>query len=188
MLDSWFMSKTNAIGWLALGVVIVAAIAIAVRYPRVATPAARADTWNSAAIQSTLAGVRVREIDATHAAVVFSYDLENRTDADYRLTGGPNVVVMSRLEPSGSLSGDQAVTLDANAFVPAKNRTRISIEMARNFAWPAQRDQGAERQIRQFVADQVSGLEGFVLFDQSTRYEIDLAVTSPQSQAAVSRN
>jgi hypothetical protein len=178
------MAKKNAIGWLALGVVVVAAIVTAVRYPRVTPPAARADNWNPAAVHSTLAGVRVREIDPMHAAVVFSYDLENRTDTDYRLAGGPNVVIMSRLEPSGSLSGDQPIALETNAFVPAKNRTRVSVEMTRNFAWPAQRDTAAERQIRQFVADQVSGLEGFVLFDQSTRYEIDLPVTSPESQAS----
>lgn len=190
VLDSLFMSRKNAIGWVALGVVVIAAIIIAARYSRLSAPAARADNWNSSAIHGTLAGVRVREVDPTHAAVQFSYDLENRTDSDYRLTGGPNVVIMSRLQPSGSLSGDQPMTLDTNAFVPARNRTRISIEMTRAFAWPAQRDAAAERQIRQFVADEVSGLEGFVLFDQSTRYEIDLPAASPETQngSAASQN
>jgi len=50
---------------------------------------------NTRAIEGTLAGVRVREVDTTHAAVVFLYDLDNRTDSDYRLTKGPDVVVMS---------------------------------------------------------------------------------------------
>lgn len=177
------MSQKNIVGWMALGAVVAAATVIAVRYPRITVPAARSDSWNSSAIAGTLAGVRVRELDPTHAAVVFSYDLDNRTDTDYRLASGPNVVFMSRLLPSGSLSSDQQISLDANAFVPAKNRTRISIETSRPFDWPSEQDAAAQRQIRQLVADEVSGLEGFVLFDQSTRYEIDLAAASPQLQA-----
>jgi hypothetical protein len=185
------MSRRNVLGWVALAVFIVAAIVVAVRYPRAGSQAAHVDTWNSSAIQSTLAGVRVRELDSTHAAVVFFYDLDNRTDSDYRLSSGPNVVIMSRLQPSGSLSGDQQISLDAVAFVPAKNRTRISIETSHPFAWPSQRDASTDRQIRQLVADEVSGLKGFVLFDQATRYEIDLAATSPELQsepAATSQN
>jgi hypothetical protein len=178
------MSRRNLLGWVALAIVIVAAVVVAIRYPRAGSQAARVDTWNSSAIQSTLAGVRVREMDPAHAAVVFSYDLDNRTDSDYRLASGPNVVIMSRLQPSGSLSGDQQISLEAAAFVPARNRTRVSIEMNHAFAWPAQRDASAERQIRQLVADEVSGLEGFVLFDQATRYEIDFAATSPEPQPA----
>ena len=177
------MSRRNIVGWVAFGLVIVATILLAVRWPRAASPASRGDAWNSSAIQSTLAGIRVRELDPTHAAVVFFYDLDNHTDSDYRIASGANVVIMSRLQPSGSLSGDQQISLDTNAFVPAKNRTRIAIEMSRAFNWPSQRDAAAERQIRQLVAEQVAGLEGFVLFDQTTRYEIDLAAASPELQA-----
>ena len=181
VINSCIVSKRNTLGWIAVGLVAVTAIAIALRFAR-NTPAGPANAWNSSAIQSKLAGIRVKEIDPAHAAVVFFYDLDNRTDTDYRLSSGPNVVIMSRLEPSGSLSSDQQINLDANAFVPAKNRTRIGIEMSRAFAWPVTRDASAERQFRQLVADQVAGLEGFVLFDQTTRYEIDLAAASPEMQ------
>jgi hypothetical protein len=87
---------------------------------------------------------------------------------------------MSRLQSSGILSSDQQITLDAAAFVPAKNRTRIALEISHAFEWPAQRDQAAERQLRQFVSSEVSGLSGFVLFDQGTRYQIELATSSPE--------
>jgi len=182
VINSCVVSKRNIFGWVAAGVAAIAAIVIAVRFVRSAAPTGHAEAWNSSAIQSTLAGIRVKEIDPAHAAVVFFYDLDNRTDTDYRLSSGPNVVIMSRLQPSGSLSSDQQINLDANAFVPAKNRTRIGVEMSRAFAWPSARDASAERQIRQLVADQVAGLEGFVLFDQTTRYEIDLATASPELQ------
>jgi hypothetical protein len=182
VISLFLMSTRNMLGWVALGIVIIVAIVVAVRYPRAGAAGARVDTWNSSAIQGTPAGIRVREVDPTHAAVVFFYDLDNRTDNDYRLASGPNVVIMSRLRSSGSLSGEQPISLDTTAFVPAKNRTRIAIEMSHPFEWPSQRDASAERQIRQLVADQVSGLAGFVLFDQANRYEIDLAATSPELQ------
>jgi len=182
MIHSCVVSKRNILGWVAVGLAAVAVIVAAVRFTRGAAPNGQAEAWNSSAIRSTLAGIRVKEIDPAHAAVVFFYDLDNRTDTDYRLASGPNVVIMNRLQPSGSLSSDQQINLDANAFVPAKNRTRIGIEISRAFAWPPTRDAAAERQIRQLVADQVAGLEGFVLFDQATRYEIDLAAASPEFQ------
>lgn len=182
MINSCIVSKGSILVWVAVGVTAIAAVIAGVRLARNSAPTGHADAWNTKAIESTLAGIRVKEIDPAHAAVVFFYDLDNRTDTDYRLASGPNVVIMSRLQPSGSLSSDQQVNLDANAFVPAKNRTRIGIEISRAFAWPSARDASAERQIRQLVADQVAGLEGFVLFDQTTRYEIDLAAASPEFQ------
>jgi hypothetical protein len=165
------------------GIICVAAIVVIVlQYRRAASSSNTGNLWNEGAIRGTLAAVRVRELDPTHAAVIFFYDLENRTDSDYRLASGPNVVIMSRLQSNGILSGDQPINLDAAAFVPAKNRTRIALEITHAFDWPAQRDGAGERQLRQFVADEVSGLASFVLFDQSTHYQIELATSSPELQ------
>jgi hypothetical protein len=178
------MALWKKLGLMGLAVVGVALILILVKIRGAGFFADRANGWNSSAIESTLAGVRVREVDPAHAAVVFLYDLDNKTDSDYRLSSGPNVVIMSRLQPNGSLSSDQQISLDSAAFVPAKNRTRISVEVNHAFDWPAQRDAAADRQLRQFVADEVSGLQGFVLFDQATRYQIELATASPELQRA----
>jgi hypothetical protein len=175
--------------WIAAGVCSLAVVLLAVEFHRSGSTSAAPNSWNSGAIHGTLAAVRVRELDPAHAAVIFFYDLENRTDSDYRLSSGPNVVIMSRLQSGGILSSDQQITLDAAAFVPAKNRTRIALEITHGFEWPAQRDAAAEKQLRQFVVDQVSGLEGFVLFDQGTRYQIELATSTPelQTESAPSR-
>jgi hypothetical protein len=178
------MALWKKLGLIVLAICVLALVLVLMKFPRARFFAGHAGGWNSQAIESTLAGVRVREVDPAHAAVVFLYDLDNKTDTDYRLASGPNVVIMSRLQPSGSLSSDQQVSLDSAAFVPAKNRTRISLEVNHPFEWPTQRDAAAERQLRQFVADEVSGLQGFVLFDQATRYQIELATTSPESQRA----
>jgi len=185
VVDSFFMAPWKKLGWVGLAVCALALlIFIVARFSRLRPSSPPADAWNSGAIQSTLAGVRVREVDSTHAAVVFFYDLDNRTNIDYRLSSGPDVVIMNRLQPTGSLSSDEPINLDSAAFVPARNRTRVALEISHAFNWPVQKDAAAERQVRQFVADQVAGVEGFVLFDQATRYQIELAALSPAFQQA----
>jgi hypothetical protein len=184
VLNFLAMTRWKRLGSIGLGAGALALIVFVLAFSRAALFGARANGWNSRAIESTLAGVQVRELDPEHAAVVFLYDLDNRTDADYRLASGPDVVIMSRLQPGGSLTSAQQVSLDAGAFVPAKNRTRISVDVSRPFDWPAKRDAWGDRRLRQFVADQVVGLQGFVLFDQAVRYQIELAATSPRLQQA----
>jgi len=144
--------------------------------------ALRSAPWDARAIHATFAGVRVQEVDPTHAAVLLSYDLENRTDADYHLTSGPNVVIMGRLAADGTLSADRPASLESSAFVPARSRTRITLELNRQFAWPAQKDSVAEQSIRQLVSSQVTGLSGFVLFDQTARYQIELPAPSAEPE------
>jgi hypothetical protein len=184
VINSTWMARWIKAGLVGLAAGALALILALVISPRTRFFGRRSDAWDSRAIESTFAGVRVREIDPTHASVVFFYDLDNKTDSDYRLATGPNVVIMSRLRADGSLSSDQPVALDSAAFVPAKNRTRIAVEVRYPFDWPPQRDASADRQIRQLVADQVVGLNGFVLFDQSTRYQIELATVAPEFRQA----
>jgi hypothetical protein len=182
------MRNWKKIGWIGLVVFGLALALIFAAFLRAGRSTARASSWNSHAIEGTLSGVRVREVDASHAAVVFSFDLDNRTGTDYRLASGSNVVIMSRLQPNGSLTAAPQASFDSAAFVPANNRTRISIEISHPFDWPTQRDTSADRQLRQFVADQVAGLQAFVLFDQANRYQIELATTSPQFQQTPASN
>jgi hypothetical protein len=143
-----------------------------------------AGSWNSHAIESTLQGVRVREIDPTRAEIAFPYDLENKTDNDYQLSKGPAVVIMSRLKSSGSLSSEKQVTLNSGAFVPARNRTRIEIGITQPFRWPSRMDAAGQMRIRELVAGEVTDLEGFALFDQGTRYQIDLPGAWPEIEKA----
>jgi hypothetical protein len=56
------------------------------------------------------------------------------------------------------------------------------LDVVRPFQWPIQQDGLADAKFRQLVAGQVSDLEGFVLFDQSTRYQINLPGGWPQLQ------
>jgi hypothetical protein len=139
---------------------------------------AAAPVWNSP-IQGSFAGVQVKEVDPTHAALIFSYDLDNNTDTDYQLTKGPSTVVMTRLKSSGSASSAEPVELDNSAFLPARNRTRIAIAMTRNFNWPTplqgtQMGPVNQEKFRGLVSQEVGNLSGFVVFDQTTHFQIEL--------------
>jgi hypothetical protein len=146
------------------------------RSPRVVQSAAGQKPWNTTSIVSTFTGVKVRELDDAHAAVDYVFDLENRTNTDFQVTPGPSAVVMRRLS-DGSLSSDANAHLLAAAFVPVSNRTRITIEMSDAFSWPAKEGSAEDQSFRDFLSRETSGLEGFVIFDQISRYEIDLPIS-----------
>lgn len=169
------MKKTIIIGVLSCVVLFLVA-AYAWRTPRLVQHASGQTPWNSRAIASTFKGIQVREVDATHASVVFLYDLENRAASDFQLKPGPSVVIMKRLKADGSLSSNTSARLVSGAFVPTNNRTRIELEVTDPFNWPAQRNAAADKAFRDFVARETSGLQGFVIFDQNSRYEIDLPI------------
>jgi hypothetical protein len=162
--------------------IILLLISILGRFISLKSPATPVGAWNSGAIEGTCAGIRVREIDSTHAAVSFLYDLDNETDTDYRLVKGPDIVIMDRLDPGGALRSDELAGLDSNAFVPARNRTRIALEITHSFNWPARSDAAADRELNQLVAGDLGGLQGFVLFDRTGRYQIELPAASPDLQ------
>jgi hypothetical protein len=171
---------------LTIFAILVACLLVLVIFVLPRTPAnepaekhAPTPAWNSSAIQSTFEGVQVKEVDATHATLIFSYDLDNNTDSDYQVTKGPTTVVMARLKSNGSVSAAESLELDKSAFLPARNRTRIAVEITQNFNWPTQLPGSQigpvnQEKFRALLAQQVSNLSGFVLFDQATRFQIEL--------------
>jgi hypothetical protein len=153
-------------------------------FPRVlrqdpATKAAQTSVWNSVLVRGTLAGVQVHEVDPAHVQLVFYYDLDNNSDADYQLTKGPGTVVMTRLKSNGSLSSDETMELDHSVFLPARNRTRISLQSTQAFSWPSGMQAGQmgsvnQDKFRSLLAQQVGNCSGFVLFDQAKHIQIEL--------------
>jgi len=135
--------------------------------------------WNFNAIQSTFAGAQVQEADPTHATVLFFFDLDNNTDTDYHFAKGAGTVVMTRLKSNGSLSSEQPIELNNSVFLPARNRTRIAVQVTRSFNWPSGLPEGQigpvnQLKFRQLVADQVANLSGFAMFDTATHFQIEL--------------
>ena len=155
------------------------------RFVRGRPAAAPASPWNVGAMEATLAGIQVKEVDSAHAAILFSYDLDNKTDRDYSLASGPNVVIMSRLRSDGSLVTNEQASLSSTAFVPARNRARIALVLTQPFPWPAQRDAAADETFRQLVTGKIAPLSAFVLFDQANRYQIELPAALPRAAEVV---
>jgi hypothetical protein len=156
------------------------------RAPRSVHTGSDQKPWNPRAIGTSFTGVEVRELDTKHAAVDFFYNLENQTSTDFQLTPGSKAVIMKRLKVDGSLSADRDARLVSAAFVPTNNRTRIAVEITDLFDWPTKQDAAADQSLRDFVARETSGLEGFVIFDQISRYQIELPIdlaTSASSAA-----
>jgi hypothetical protein len=146
---------------------------------------APAGTWNSNAIAGSFAAIHVLESDPSNVSIVLLYDLDNRSGADYTLSSGPGLIVMGRLKSTGSLSPEGQYHLQSAVFLPAGNRTRITLETTLPFRWPGQMDTAAEAQFRQMVNRAVADLGGFVLFDPATHYQIELpGGWPPQAETA----
>lgn len=139
----------------------------------------RPEGWNASAIRSSFEGLQVKEVDPTHAALIFNYDLENTTDSDYRLANGPKALIMGRLKSSSTLKAEDSMQIDNAIFLPARNRARIALEISYSFNWPTQMFPGqvgplTQEKFRSFVTGKVADLQGFILFDQVTHYQIEL--------------
>ena|ERR1700732_371998 len=151
--------------------------------------------WNTQAIRGTFAGIQVKEIDPTHAQLVFSYDLENATDSEYRLAVGSEVALMEQLKSDGSVRSQDAIRIDSPVFLPPKSHGRVGLQVARSFTWPSQIATGqvgpfTQDKFRSFVAKEVSNVQEFILFDEASRYKIELPggwqdSTAPWSAAAL---
>jgi|SRR5580692_9529175 hypothetical protein len=162
-----------------LAIVIVFGLPRFPRQERAVQQRPQPSPWNSGAIQSTFAGAQVQEVDATHAMLEFFFDLDNNTDADYRFAKGAGTVVMTRLKSDGSLSSEEPIELNNSVFLPARNRTRIALQVTRPFNWPTGLPAGQigpvnQVKFRQLVADEVAKLSGFVMFDTATHFQIEL--------------
>ena len=69
--------------------------------------------------------------------------------------------------------------IDNSVFVPAGNRARIALKLSYSFNWPTQMFPGqvgplTQEKFRTFVAGKVDNLQGFILFDEAARYQIEL--------------
>jgi hypothetical protein len=183
------MGKKIAIG--AAVIVLLAGVGLAAGWMASARGSkAPVGVWNSQAIAGSFAGIRVQESDSGNAAVAFLYDLDNRSGTDYSLTTDSKLFVMGRLKSTGSLSPEGQYHLASAVFLPAGNRTRVTLEMTEPFRWPGQMDAAAEAQFRNTVNRSVADLGGFVIFDPANHYQIELPGSWPAvaDTAAVVQN
>jgi hypothetical protein len=138
------------------------------------THGGRAQDWNSGAITARYIGAQLREIDAGNVTLFLVYELQNYTNSDYRVSDGPDLFFMSRVKPDGSLSSQEQIHLSYPTFLPARQRARFALEIAHPFGWPAENDPQFKDRLKEFFNQWLADVQGFVMFDQADRFQIEL--------------
>jgi len=134
-------------------------------------------TWNTNAI---VAKYNSTDIDPKNKTAYYLYTLENKTDFDYRFGTDSKVSIMLKHKRQHDLASGDELTFDKPIFIPSKHR----ISFAVHFKYPvfsefSDKIDKKERELRdkiihEFLNKEMPNLDGFILFDEETRYEIDL--------------
>jgi len=110
---------------------------------------------------------------------VFFYVVENKSQRDYRLTETMKPVLMAQLAEHKSLGReDDSLRINLPLFIPAGHRHTVKIHLDYRFKEPhpkdASRDQrrAYKAKLEEHLKNELSNLDGFVLFDDETRYQI----------------
>ncbi|MDP9263858.1 MAG: hypothetical protein M3O85_06005 [Acidobacteriota bacterium] len=112
--------------------------------------------------------------------IAFYYTLQNNTDLDYKVLDGTFVSIGGKLAKQNSLSilDQKFVKGDFPIFVPAHGRARFSISVAYEYPIREKADPSDDEsynyhtELSKFVVKQMGNLDGFVMFDEATRYQV----------------
>lgn len=112
-------------------------------------------------------------------SVSFHWQLENRTSADYSITTGDHIKFTFRLH-NGTLlppfpASDQVLLLPL--FIPAKQKAELFFKLSEAnlpVHSTAETDKAYHERLRAYLNEHYRNVGGFVLFDDSHRYQIDL--------------
>lgn len=139
--------------------------------------------WNTKAIRATYYNVTTSGSGAG-LKIDFGYILENTTDRDYSLDEFPKPHIAVKLEDTQSLAelNDENLKLRLPIYIPAHQKVRIYVEvppygLTTEFPGNAASEGDLEKfhlLVAQHVSQHMENLGGFEIFDESTRYQIDL--------------
>ena len=134
--------------------------------------------WNTNAVK---ADFDYTSVEGDKNTIVFVYTLQNNTDFDYKISEADSVSLGAKLEEENSVSMREEkdfVKGDWGTFVPAHSRVSFGIHIAypypeheRSDASPDEKNDFTSR-VAQYVNKEMPNLDGFVIYDRATRYEI----------------
>jgi hypothetical protein len=153
--------------------------------------------WLTTAIVASFESVDTEPPEST---LVFTYVFANNTDRDYTLEQASGIKVMAqRTDPSSLAAGDDGFPkVSMPAFIPAHERTRVNVYLGKAYyidqrprpkrtAKPedivgmfTSDDLGrslypkANAELLQSIREGLPRLEGFTIFDEKHRYQIEL--------------
>jgi hypothetical protein len=153
--------------------------------------------WNDKAlIANDMPGFGRDSDDSTFS---FSYTVQNATGSDYALDSFQQPKLLAVID-DGSLSNpidEKRLVLRTPIFIPSHQKGTITIRLKALKAPEQKQDEPDDtyhERLRQYLNDHIKSVEGFVLFDESNRYQVNLmrwAAKKPkvsEGQASSSRN
>lgn len=165
--------KAVLIKWLSFGagfaVMCAMIIVVASWY------SSRPKPWNPSAITASFDSF---DLENKSYNLILYYILENTTSADYELQHSSKARLMQKLKRQDSLIDGEGVLYDSPLFIPAKNKVRFAIKLDASFKeyFPSniltQDREKRTKLIAEFANAEMTNLNGFVLFDETNRYEI----------------
>lgn len=131
------------------------------------TRPAKPRPWNDGAITATFTGMSVL---TDRPVATFRYGVQNHTERDYRLPGHDSIRIV--LPTGDGLLRDEAVRWVAMSSVPVGQK--ISVEIQVDIDISQLSDGGDAKGSVDKVRRWLKGMEGFVVLDETSRYEIQL--------------
>jgi hypothetical protein len=139
--------------------------------------------WDNASIKGSY--YRVQRIQENKAwKLNFEFVLENITNKDYELNNSSRYRLAGKLEDTSSLTGfadNFQIILKVPIFVPAHQKTRIDIVLPDDDVDVPVPNGDSKEEIHKYydavaraVSEKMANLNGFMLFDEDMRYQIEL--------------
>lgn len=157
---------------LAAGLVILSVVWYSAR-PKHPAP------WNGTAIKARYDKLDTGATSHGQEEIRFYYVVTNETGSDYKVEQADLITMMGKLEDERSLLKEERITIDCPFFIPAKQSALLTIHVP-NFGFKEAKPdrQGNEyekyvEKLIQYVNEDMRNLDGFVLYDNSTRYQIN---------------
>jgi hypothetical protein len=174
--------KVNLKRWLGISASFGAGtvLMIALLLGGIAWQSSRPKPWNTGAVQARFASLKLTAgVDTL--PVEFEYDLENKTDANYLIGDGSSMIVMARLTQGDVLSEDfghspaSKAKVSGPSFIPPTGVGRITVHVT--YDYPSDftpGDKSDAQKVSRYLGSKVRDISGFVAFDQSNHYQIEL--------------
>jgi hypothetical protein len=173
----WKRTLLIGAGW-GLGTAVgLAAVAGAfIWYESRPKPPTPPKPWDTSAI---VADYNYVDTEGDANTIVFYYTIENKTDFDYRIEDGRDILMSAKLIKHKDLSPfKDAQKVDYPIFVPAKKRVRFPIHIGYPCPFKETKEDEADNgkkhreAVQKYIVDTFQNLGGFDLLDEVNRYEI----------------
>ena len=139
-------------------------------------------SWNVSAVTASFDSV---DTEGPEKKLVFYYVLSNNTNRDFRIDSEAEVRLAGKLQRQAALTLENAgkcLSAEFPLFVPAKQRSRFAVHLGYPYRGSVALSEGTskadrardEEAVATFVREELSNLDGFVLFHEPTHYRIEL--------------